>query len=368
MGPFSTTFLALTLIAASGPSNAEVVHVGTTAPLVDGKPVEVSIGFYTLDFARVTAREESFDLTGYLELSWRDPRLATSSETKTVRHLEAGSIWTPKVFFENALEQPRYHDAPIVGADDRGVVTSWAIISGKFSAPMDLRRFPFDRQVLTVRVGSFEDEEVVRFALKRDLVQVGEDAFLTDWTIGAADARVDTRPYVPGQEKYTRYIYQVAIARRSTFYVWRVMLPLTLLALVAWASFWFEPVGLQPQISTCMASLIALVAFNFAIDFSLPKVTYLSLIDKHALIGIFFVIAAVAAVTLIHRAVDRGQVEKARTLQLIARCTFLPAYVIAVAVNLAMPGSIREESRRPTRGQSWPRMRRRGGVVRLICR
>jgi hypothetical protein len=336
MGPIATIVLASVLISAQAAPTPEGESAGMSPPTADGRPVDVSIGFYALDFARVTARDESFDLTGYLELTWRDARLAvaTATEAKAVRHLDAGRIWTPQIFFENALEQPRYHDAPDVEVDASGVVTSWAIVSGKFSAPLDLRRFPFDRQVLAVRIGSFHDDTLVEFVSKSELVQVGEDAFLTDWMIGAPAARVGTRTYVPGQEKYARYVYHVNVTRRPTFYVWRVMLPLTLLALVAWAAFWFEPVGLQPQISTCMASLIALVAFNFAIDFSLPKVTYLTLIDKHALIGIVFVIAAVAAVTFIHRAVDRGDAQQARKIQRIARWIFLPVYVIAVVLNL----------------------------------
>src|SRR5260221_10567976 len=114
------------------------------------------------------------------------------------------------------------------------------------------------------------------------------------------------------------------------------MLPLSLLAVVAWAAFWFEPVGLQPQISTCMAALISLVAFNFAIDFSLPKVSYLTLIDKHALIGFGFVAAAVAAVTMIHVAVTQKRMDSAYRIQRAARWTFLPAYGIAVAVYLGL--------------------------------
>ena len=85
------------------------------------------------------------------------------------------------------------------------------------------------------------------------------------------------------------------------------MLPLTLLAIVPWAAFWFEPQALQPQISTCMASLIALVAFNFAVDFALPKLVYLTLIDRHALLGFGFVVASVAVVTAIHLAVIRDR-------------------------------------------------------------
>jgi hypothetical protein len=339
MASIATTLLASIVIAAQAAPRSEDRPEALSPPLVDGKPVDLAIGFFVYDFARVTAREESFDVIGYLELSWHDPRLATAPDAgsgKAVwRRVDARQVWTPRIFFENALEPPRYHSEPIVETDGRGLVSSWVLVSGKFSAPMDLRHFPFDTQVLPVRIGSFEDESVAKFHLKPELVRVGDEAFLTDWTILEPTARVDSHRYVPGQESYSRYIYQVGIGRRPTFYIWRVMVPLTLLALVSWAVFWFEPVGLQPQISTCMASLIALVAFNFAIDFSLPKVVYLTPIDKHALIGMGFVISAVAAVSVIHIAVNAGRLEHAKRIQRIARWVLLPAYAIAVALNMA---------------------------------
>src|SRR3954454_22057007 len=105
MGSLATFGLAV-FLTASGPSATEDASAKTGAPSVDGKPVEVSIGFYALDFARITAREESFDVTGYLEMSWRDPRLAPPSGQEARRRLETGRIWTPRIFFENALEPP----------------------------------------------------------------------------------------------------------------------------------------------------------------------------------------------------------------------------------------------------------------------
>jgi hypothetical protein len=307
---------------------------------VDGRPVEVGIGFYPLDFARITSREETFDLTGYLELSWRDPGLARSSTAEPPdtrpRRVDTKTTWTPRYFFENGMDQPRFHSEPVVEVDATGLVTSWVIVSAKFSAPMDLRRFPFDRQVLPVRIGSNDDDSVVRFKAKPELVMVGAEAFVSDWAILKPSSLVDKHQYVRGQEIYDRFVFQVEVARRSTFYVWRVMVPLTLLAVVSWAAFWFEPVGLQPQISTCMAALISLVAFNFAIDFSLPKVSYLTLIDKHALIGFGFVAWSVAAVTRVHVAVTRNQMKTAHTIQRITRWAFLPVYSMAVAINFAM--------------------------------
>jgi hypothetical protein len=350
MAVWSWGLLAL-IVAAQEPATSEKAQP-YPSPLVDvrgllaspageGSPVDVSIGFYALDFARVTSRDESFDLTGYLELSWHDPRLALPAAERDAarrrpwRRLDGSKLWTPRVFFENALEQPRPHAEPVIEVDPDGKVSSWSVVSGKFSTPMQLRRFPFDRQVLTVRIGSFEDETLMRFRVKNELVMVGDGAFLTDWTIRQPAARVDSHRYVPGQETYPRFLYQVEVERRSTFYVWRVMLPLTLLAIVPWAAFWFEPVGLQPQISTCMASLIALVAFNFAVDFALPKLVYLTLIDRHALLGFGFVVASIAVVTIIHLAVIRDRVPLARTIQRLARRVYMPGYAVAAYLNLA---------------------------------
>jgi hypothetical protein len=341
MGTWGWTLLAVTA-AAQAPAPPVEPRGFLAVPAGVGQAVDVSIGFYALDFARVTSWDESFDLTGYLELSWRDPRLALpaaerdEAHRKPWRRVDSSKLWMPRVFFENALEQPRPHADPVIEVDPDGVVWSWSIVSGKFSTAMDLHRFPFDRQVLTVRIGSFEDESTIRLHVKNELVLLGDAAFITDWTIGAPSAQVDTHRYVHGQEKYSRFLYNVDVQRRSTYYVWRVMLPLTLLAIVPWFAFWFEPAQLQPQISTCMASLISLVAFNFAIDFALPKLVYLTLIDRHALLCFGFVVASVALVTAVHLAVFHDRMPRACSIQRWARQLYLPAYVVLAFLNLAV--------------------------------
>ncbi len=170
------------------------------------KPVKVSIGFYILDFARITSRDESFDVTGYLELSSARPEDG-SLELESPGQEAGAEASMPRArsgprasTLENALEQPRYHFEPVVEADDDGLVTSWAIVSGKFSVAMDLRRSLFDRQVLPVRIGTFEDESVQTLEVNPALVMVDQNAFVTDWTIEKPTARVEARRFVPGQE------------------------------------------------------------------------------------------------------------------------------------------------------------------------
>ena len=64
-----------------------------------------------------------------------------------------------------------------------------------------------------------------------------------------------------------------------------------------------------------MAAMIALVTFNFAVDFSLPNLAYLTLIDRHAIIGLACVLASIVGVTLIYTAVIHDRLPLARSMQ-----------------------------------------------------
>lgn len=339
MGIPALASLCLLALAARPQDSALMNADLLQPPSVGGKPVRVTIGYYFLDFARITARDESFDATGYLEMTWRDPRLVgrvVQANAKKSARVDPARVWTPKVFFDNALERPQHHNDAVIEVEPDGLVSSWVIVSCKFSSALDLRRFPFDRQTLSVRIGAYDDISTVEFEPHKALVQLDENAFITDWLTERPTARVDSRRYVPGQEIYAHYVYQLSVQRRPAFYIWRVIVPLSLLTIVSFAAFWFEPVGLQPQISTCMATLIALVAFTFAIDFSLPKVSYLTLIDKHALICFGFVAAVVVEVAVVHRAVVGERLKFAGSVQRASRWVFPLCYAAALVLNFAV--------------------------------
>ncbi|AMV37843.1 Cys-loop ligand-gated ion channel [Planctomyces sp. SH-PL62] len=290
--------------------------------------MEVGVGFHIVDFGRITAREETFDVTAHLELRWRDPRLAGG--------VVGGGMWTPRLNFDNAAEAPRPHGEPEIEVDPDGRVTSRSIISGKFSTPLDLRKFPFDAQDLVVRISLFHDRSKVRFAPIPEAMHMHDDASITDWSLLEQTYRVDSRRYRPDGEEYSVVAYLVRAKRRSTFYVWRVLLPLTLLSLIPTLVFWFEPTNLQPQISTCMGTLIAMLAFGYSVDFALPKVAYLTIVDRHAMVGFLAATAATIAVTVIHRSVAVGAVPAALKAQRRLRLLYPAAYLAVVGLSFGL--------------------------------
>ena len=298
-----------------------------------GKKVEISLGIVLIDFARINNREESFDMAGYLDTSWTDPSLALKpgEPPEGVRRFKPAQIWAPALEFVNAVEQVNAEREGDLYVSDEGRVTQRVRFSHKFQSAMNLVGFPFDKQTLSIVVAPFDP-----FARDLNLVTdergVGrlEEASVTDWSINSVAARVV--PSLTGNSANQRFLFEVKIARRSTFYIWRVLVPMTLLVFASWIVFWFEVANLQPQISTSLAILLSLVTFNYAIDFSLPKVPYLTLIDQFTLTCFGYVLLCIFAVAAVHVSLHRSGPESAMRLQRKARRAFPASFIAAISL------------------------------------
>jgi hypothetical protein len=298
-----------------------------------GRRIKVSVGIVLIDFARINLREESFEMAGYLDTSWTDPGLVLkpSLAKGKARRYRPGQIWAPALEFVNAVEQVVGEREGDLYVSDEGRVTQRIRFSHKFQSPMNLKRFPFDSQTLSIVVTAFDP-----FAKDLELVideqRVGKlsEASVTDWDINAVGARVAPIRGEDPVEK--RFLFEVKVSRRYTFYVWRVLLPMTMLVVASWLVFWFEPTNLQPQISTGLAILLSLVTFTYAIDFSLPKVAYLTFIDRYTLTSFAFVLVAIYAVSAIHVMLKVKGEDPAMRFQVRARGIFPVAFVVTTLV------------------------------------
>jgi len=74
---------------------------------------------------------------------------------------------------------------------------------------------------------------------------------------------------------------------------------------------------------------------SYAIDFSLPKVAYLTFIDRYTLTSFAFVLAAIFAVSTIHVTLKAKREDRALRLQRRAR-RFFPLAFVAMAFLIAL--------------------------------
>ncbi len=294
-------------------------------------PLEVSVGAVLVDFARINAREESFDIQGYLNLSWRAPSLAGKGNRRMFRE----DVWAPNIDFVNAIEPVKVQNELSFHVSNDGVVEERVRFSGKFSATLDLKRFPLDEQHLEVQIEPFS-RNVNEIIFRIDPARVGryDDAFLSDWELGQVRGRISTTRHALLEESRSRFTLVIDIRRQSTFYIWRVLVPLVLVVAASWGVFWVDPTQLQPQISTAVAILISIVVFNITIDFALPKVAYFTFVDSHALTSYFFMLTSIGAIFLIHHRLNQRGLDAAKALQRRARRLIPSAYLVVFSLEI----------------------------------
>ena len=214
-------------------------------------------------------------------------------------------------------------------ADDKGNMLQSFDFNGKFSTPLQFRRFPFDSQglLIYIQLAGEERHELVLVAADGNS-RVQDGAFLPEWELGDSTAWAQTHTDRVDGSAFQTFVMETKAHRRSTFYIYRVLLPLTLLVAASWCVFWFDVTQLQPQISTSLSIMLSNVMFSFGIDYGLPRLPYLTVVDRHALLSFLFAFLVIAIVTIVHFIYrERGQ-EAAEAQQRCIRKLFPLAYLV----------------------------------------
>ena len=151
------------------------------------------------------------------------------------------------------------------------------------------------------------------------------------WKIG--EPMIDAAPLaVPGTDPRAGATYTLEVERQTNYYLLTMLIPLLLIALMAWSVFWIDPSFLPSQIGISTASVFSLIAFRLGLASSLPKVAYLTLADKFVLAITILVFAAFGEAVLTGSLSKAGREDLARRVDRWARWVYLLALAVTVFV------------------------------------
>lgn len=260
-------------------------------PGVWGEPIDVHTGMYVIDVDDVDSADQSFAASVYYEARWKNPSLRHKGPGP--RHRSATEVWTPQLTIVGQQTMWRsYPDSVEIHPD--GTVIHRQKLWGRFSQPLKLQDFPFDRQQLSlhlVAAGSTTKQlNIAPLVTERGSSPGIAPAFsLPDFRVLSWEA--SPQPYFPS-EAHTEaagYEMKIIVARQATYFVLKVIIPLCLIVSMSWLPRWIDPEQAGTNIGISTSAFLTLVAYLFAITVLLPRVPYVTRMDRFILLSTFLV-------------------------------------------------------------------------------
>jgi len=294
----------------------------TSRPNASAGPTPVNVYLYVVDVFEVSGADQAFSADVVLTAEWRDPNLA--GKWTAIQSAKIEDVWEPRLQLVNqrgasALLPQR------VEIDPEGLVRYRQRWSGRFTARMDLRNFPLDRQLFYVQVvslGYSRDEVELIPDLEGKRSGRAAQLSITDWKLGPARMEMADFEPAPGMKILAGVQLIWEGKRQVGYYAVQVILPLMMIVLMGWTSLWIAPSLVPPRMSTAITTMLTLIAYRFALGRLVPNLSYLTRFDYFMLgstILIFLVLLVVAASAFL---VGRNKAALAERIDRWARLAF----------------------------------------------
>jgi hypothetical protein len=330
LAPIAIAILVLASRASAATSADRLLY----SPDDPGKPIAVAIELDIENIPEINEVAEQFSVDGDLLATWNDPRLAYKPDQPSDpdKIYQLGTIWVPSMDMVNAVT-PRDKRYQSITVSPDGTVHYAERFHADLSSRFMLRRFPFDRQSLTIRFSPFVNDigaETLGIAPEQGEVRGDEKSYnsLAQWRVGSISAHTDTSRRF--KKTVTEVVFNIEVKRRYGFYIWKVFVPLVLMVFLSWAVFWVDPVDLSNMVQIAVTTILTVIAFAFAISATMPRVPYITLIDAFFLTCYIFVFISVVELMTVHTAHNRRGPDVGKRIRRISRWLVPAAYALTL--------------------------------------
>ena len=297
-----------------------------------GVVTRVGVGLSFVDILEIRDTEQTFVTDVWMALRWKDSRLADPSRGEAYAdcQLPTGDVWIPRLQFRN-LRDVKSDYSEITLIDAQGYIHYFSRKLITFYTPLDLRDFPFDRQVLTVTADSILTTNEVKLEVL-DAFSGLRGQSVTSWTLGNPKSSINEEYAAVRGANYSSYTSQLEAEREPGYFRRKLLIPVTLIVFMSWAIFWIKPSMTAPQMAVGTTSMLTLIAYQFALSGFLPRISYLTRADTFMLWSLVLVFTALMEAVATAALVNFGKEEQVLKMDRIFRV----AYPVALALVLAV--------------------------------
>ena len=307
------------------------------------EPIEVKIGTRIEQIVDLEQRSEFFTAVVSLQMEWTDPALAFNPEgCNCAAQAYSGSgldqfiasrkgRW-PEFTLQNQQGNRWIQNQNLVVWPD-GRATYYERFTTDFQVDFDFRQYPFDTQTFEIRVDALFPEEFYRYSALEGYTEIspehGEDEFILSEFKTSITSTSDS-----SGRTFSRFTFSYEAPRHLIYYVFSVFVPILLIIIVSWVTFFLKDYGRRIEVAS--ANLLLFIAFSWSLSENYPRLGYLTFLD--AVMAIMFVVNAFVVVynVLLKRWEMRGQEELAERIDRVLDWVYPFTYIVSFGVVIVL--------------------------------
>jgi hypothetical protein len=298
-------------------------------------PIEVLVGMIMEQITGVNQREENFGVVANVTMKWRDPDYAFRPDSCNCRRKVFDLPGFQEFLAEKNLRWPvfeisnqqgrRWSQLKVIRIEANGSAQYFERFTATLQAPeFDFREFPVDQQNFYIRIDSFYPRDRYFYAVDEDASALGRKLGEEEWLVTGYDTSVRNWGEAP------HFVYRFEAVRHLSYYILRVVIPIVLIILVSWFTFFLK--DYRKRIDIAGANLLIFIAFNFTISGELPRLGYMTFMDT-VLISTFVIGALLIVLNVyLYRQQVLGREERVARIDRWTMWFYPFAYLIPVVV------------------------------------
>lgn len=307
------------------------------------EPIEVKIGTRIEQIVDLDQQAEFFTAVISLQMEWTDPALAFNPEACqcALKAYSGSSLdqfltslegrW-PEFTLHNQQGNRWIQNQNLVVFPDGS-----AIYSERFTTDLqvdfDFRQYPFDTQTFEIRVDALFPEEFYGYSVLDGFTEISPEHGEDEFRLTGFETFISSTSDSSGRT-FSRFAFSYEAPRHLSYYVFSVFVPILLIIVVSWVTFFLKDYGQRIEVAS--ANLLLFIAFSWSLSENYPRLGYLTFLD--AVMAIMFVVNAFVVVynVLLKRLEMRGQEDLADRIDRVLDWVYPFTYIVSFGVVIAL--------------------------------
>ncbi|XP_053965396.1 glutamate-gated chloride channel isoform X1 [Anastrepha ludens] len=278
----------------------------------ENMPTYVYVNMFLRSISKIDDYKMEYSVQLTFREQWTDERLKFDDIQGRLKYLtltEANRVWMPDLFFSNEKEG-HFHNIIMPNVYIRifpnGSVLYSIRISLTLACPMNLKLYPLDRQICSLRMASYgwTTNDLVFLWKEGDPVQVVKNLHLPRFTL--EKFLTDYCNSKTNTGEYSCLKVDLLFKREFSYYLIQIYIPCCMLVIVSWVSFWLDQGAVPARVSLGVTTLLTMATQTSGINASLPPVSYTKAIDVWTGVCLTFVFGALLEFALVNYASRSG--------------------------------------------------------------